>query len=75
LDEEEAELEGLEEAASAVSSELDPSKLPMNISCLSVLKADWERSFKRQQQVLQSSTLPLQLLAGTPFQAHKLSAS
>ncbi len=32
LDEEEAELEGLEEAASAVSSELDPSKLPMNIS-------------------------------------------
>ncbi len=48
LDEEEAELEGLEEAASAVSSELDPSKLPMNISCLSVLKADWERSFNRQ---------------------------
>jgi len=35
LDEEEAELEGLEEAASAVSSELDPS-VTNPVSCLSV---------------------------------------
>ncbi len=34
LDEEEAELEGLEEAASAVSSELDPS-VTNPVSCLS----------------------------------------
>ena len=39
LDEEEAELEGLEEAASAVSSELDPS-VTNPVGCLS-LSADY----------------------------------